>query len=144
MSVESPTPEWIASAPTVRALAEEIGLDADALEAALSRFNEQAERGVDDDFRRTRVRPLESPLFAAQTYPATLGTNGGPTINADAQVLAARGGVVPGLYAAGNTAAGVFGGAYPSGGAPIAAGATFGYRAGRHVAAQPRRNVGSA
>jgi succinate dehydrogenase/fumarate reductase flavoprotein subunit len=46
---------------------------------------------------------------------------------------------VPGLYAVGNTAAGVFGGAYPSGGAPIAAGATFGFRAGRHVAAQPSR-----
>jgi len=143
VGVDSPTPEWIASAPTVRELAAEIGIDADALEAAVTRFNEQAERGVDDDFGRTNVRPLEPPFFAAQTYPATLGTNGGLRINADAQVLSARGGVVPGLYAAGNTAAGVFGGAYPSGGAPIAAGATFGYRAGRHAAAQPPRDIGA-
>jgi succinate dehydrogenase/fumarate reductase flavoprotein subunit len=140
---ESPTPEWIMSASSVRSLADAIGLDADALEGTVQRFNEQAARGNDDDFQRTRVRPLEPPFFAAQTYPATLGTNGGLRINADAQVLAARGGVVPGLYAAGNTAAGIFGGAYPSGGAPIAAGATFGYRAGRHAAAQLRRDIGA-
>ena len=144
VGIETPTPEWIASAPTVRELAARIGLDADLLEAAVARFNEQAERGVDDDFSRTHVRPLEPPFYAAQTYPATLGTNGGLRIDADAQVLAARGGVIDGLYAAGNTAAGVFGGAYPSGGAPIAAGATFGYRAGRHVAARARRDLDRA
>jgi succinate dehydrogenase/fumarate reductase flavoprotein subunit len=141
VAVASPTPEWIASANTVRELADQIGLDADQLEATVARFNEQAARGLDEDFQRTRVRPLEPPFFAAETYPATLGTNGGLRINADAQVLAYRGGVVAGLYAAGNTAAGVFGGAYPSGGAPIAAGATFGYLAGRHVAAQRRRSI---
>jgi succinate dehydrogenase/fumarate reductase flavoprotein subunit len=141
VNVDSPTPEWIASAPTMRALAEQIGLDANALEATVTRFNEQATDGVDHDFGRTRVRPLEPPFFATTIYPATFGTNGGLRINADAQVLAARGGVVPGLYAAGNTAAGIFGGAYPSGGAPIAAAATFGYRAGRHVAAQPSRSL---
>jgi succinate dehydrogenase/fumarate reductase flavoprotein subunit len=144
VNVGAPTPEWIASAPTVRALAEQIGLDPDALDAAVARFDEQAARGVDDDFQRTSVRPLAPPFYAAQTYPATLGTNGGLRITADAQVLRARGGVVPGLYAVGNTAAGVFGGAYPSGGAPIAAGATFGFRAGRHVAAQPSRALQGA
>jgi 3-oxosteroid 1-dehydrogenase len=87
------------------------------------------------------VRPLRPPYFAAQTYPATLGTNGGLRINADGQALAYRGGVVPGLYAAGNTSAGIFGGAYPSGGAPIAAAATFGFLAGRHVASRPRRHL---
>ena len=100
--------------------------------------------GVDDDFGRTHVRTLEPPFFAAATYPATLGTNGGLRINGDGQVLAYRGGIVPGLYAAGNTAAGIFGGAYPSGGAPIAAGATFGYLAGRHAAAQSRRDLGGS
>jgi 3-oxosteroid 1-dehydrogenase len=88
------------------------------------------------------VRPLEPPYYATQTYPATLGTNGGVRVDEHARVRAYRGDVVPGLYAAGNTAAGVFGGAYPSGGAPIAAAATFGYLAGRHVATQLRRDVG--
>jgi succinate dehydrogenase/fumarate reductase flavoprotein subunit len=62
-------------------------------------------------------------------------------IDRDARVVAYRGGVVPGLYAVGNTSAGIFGGAYPSGGAPIAAAATFGYLAGRHVASRPRRDL---
>ncbi len=117
------------------------GIDAERLEATVARFNADAARGADEEFGRTAVRPLEPPYFAAPTYPATLGTNGGVRINADAQVLAYRGGVVPGLYAAGNTTAGIFGGAYPSGGAPIAAAATFGYLAGRHASAQPRRDV---
>ena len=144
VGVDGPTPDWIATAPTVRELAEHIGLDADQLDTTVVRFNEQAARGVDDDFGRIAVRPLEAPFFAAQTFPATLGTNGGLRINRDAQVLAYRGGVVRGLYAVGNTAAGIFGGAYPSGGAPIAAGATFGYIAGRHVGAAPRRDVGAS
>jgi succinate dehydrogenase/fumarate reductase flavoprotein subunit len=141
VATDAETPEWIATAPTIRELAPQIGLDPDALEAAVARFNEQAARGVDDDFARTNVRPLEPPFFAAETFPATLGTNGGLRINEHGQVLAYRGGVVAGLYAAGNTAAGVFDGAYPSGGAPIAAAATFGYLAGRNVAAQPRRDI---
>jgi succinate dehydrogenase/fumarate reductase flavoprotein subunit len=141
VGVDHPTPEWIATADTVRDLADKIGLDADRLEATIARFDEQAARGVDEDFGRAAVRPLRPPYFAAQTYPATLGTNGGLRINADGQVLAYRGGVVPGLYAAGNTSAGIFGGAYPSGGAPIAAAATFGFLAGRHVASRPRRHL---
>ena len=51
----------------------------------------------------------------------------------------AGGGEVPGLYAAGNTAANAFGWAYPSGGGTLGNGMTFGYRAGRHVARLPRR-----
>src|SRR6266508_2520811 len=52
-----------------------------------------------------------------------------------------RGGVIPGLYAAGNAAASVFGPAYPGGGATIGPAITFGYLAGRHAAAQPPRSV---
>jgi succinate dehydrogenase/fumarate reductase flavoprotein subunit len=141
VAVDAPTPDWIATAETARELAVAIGVDPEALDTTVARFDEQAARGVDDDFGRAAVRPLEPPYFAAPTYPATLGTNGGLRIDADGRVLAYGGGVVPGLYAAGNTAAGIFGGAYPSGGAPIAAAATFGYRAGRHVAASHRREI---
>ena len=47
--------------------------------------------------------------------------------------------MIPGLYAAGNTAATVLGGAYLGGGTPIASGMTFGYL-GRppRGAAEPR------
>ena len=42
--------------------------------------------------------------------------------------------MIPGLYAAGNTAANTFAWAYPSGGGTIGNGVVFGYLAGRHAA----------
>ncbi len=145
-----PAPAWVARAPTIRELAPAIGLDPDALEATLRRFNEHAARGEDPDFRRhevgfqrvARLRPVDSPpYYAIPIYPAALGTNGGPRIDRDARVARAGGGVVPGLYAAGNTAANAFGWAYPSGGGTLGNGLTFGYRAGRHVARAARRAI---
>jgi succinate dehydrogenase/fumarate reductase flavoprotein subunit len=133
-------PEWVAQASSPRALAERIGIDPDGFEATVTSFNEQAAGGHDPDFRRPGVRPLNiDRIYALEIHPGTLGTNGGLRVDADARVLSHRGGVVPGLYAAGNTSAAIFGGAYPSGGAPIAAGATFGYLAGRHAAATAAR-----
>ena len=63
-------------------------------------------------------------------------------IDAHARVRRYGGGVIPGLYAAGNASACVFGPAYPGGGATIGPALTFGYLAGRHVAAQPSRQIG--
>ncbi|HEY1734435.1 MAG TPA: FAD-binding protein, partial [Acidimicrobiales bacterium] len=81
------------------------------------------------------LRPLEAgPYYAIAIHPGTLGTNGGPRVDADAQVVSHDGGPVAGLYAVGNTAANAFGWAYPSGGATIGHGVTFGYLAGRHAA----------
>jgi hypothetical protein len=62
-------------------------------------------------------------------------------VDRNGQVRRLGGGVVGGLYAAGNTAANVFGWAYPSGGGTIANGMVFGYLAGKHAAAQPAREV---
>jgi predicted oxidoreductase len=127
-----------------------IGVDASALEATVARFNENAARGEDPDFRRHEIgfqrvakpRPLDAaPYYALAIWPGALGTNGGPRIDADARVARAGGVVVSGLYAAGNTAANAFGWAYPSGGGTLGNGMTFGYRAGRHVAQQPRRAI---
>jgi len=141
-------PSWIAQAPSIAELAVRIGLDARALEATLERFNQFAARGIDPDFERHRVgfqrvlppRPLDRPPFyALPIYPGTLGTNGGPRIDADARVVRAAGGVVDGLYAAGNNAANAFGWAYPSGGGTLGNALTFGYRAGRHAASRERR-----
>ncbi|HLY81680.1 MAG TPA: FAD-binding protein, partial [Acidimicrobiales bacterium] len=146
-----PVPDWVPQAPTVRGLAERLGLDPTTVETTIARFNENAARGEDPDFERHRVglmgvaplRPVDQPPFyAVAMYPGTLGTNGGPRLNANGQVRSVRGGVVPGLYAAGNTAANAYGSAYPSGGGTIANGMTFGYLAGRHAAAQTPRPIG--
>ena len=147
MEPGKPPPEWVHHAASARGLAELIGVDPDALEETLARFNEHAARGEDPDFLRHRIglqraaepRPLAPPLYAIAIYPGTLGTNGGPRIDADARVTREGGGIVPGLYAAGNAAANVFGWAYPSGGGTLANAIVFGYRAGRHAAARARR-----
>jgi succinate dehydrogenase/fumarate reductase flavoprotein subunit len=145
-----PDPDWVAKADTVRALAARIGVDRDALEATVDRYNEHARRGEDPDFRRHevglmgpgKVAPIEvPPFYAVEIHPGTLGTNGGPLIDRNGQVRRLGGGLVEGLYAAGNAAANVFGWAYPSGGGTIANGLVFGYLAGKHVAAQPARSL---
>jgi 3-oxosteroid 1-dehydrogenase len=145
-----PTPPWVPVADTIEALADRIGVPADRLVAAVDRFNANAALGTDPDFDRTsrglmapgRVAPLVAPPFyAVEIHPGALGTNGGPRLTADGEVRAQHGGVIPGLYAAGNTAASAFGWAYPSGGATLGQALVFGFRAGRHVAARPRRDL---
>jgi succinate dehydrogenase/fumarate reductase flavoprotein subunit len=56
-------------------------------------------------------------------------------------VRSLRGGVVPGLYAAGNASASVFGTAYPGGGATLGPALTFGWLAGAHAGGQPDRGA---
>ncbi len=151
MLPDGPVPDWMPHAPTIRDLAGKIGLDPDALEATVERFNRDASEGRDPDFGRTevglmgpgQVRPVDrAPFYAVEIHPGTLGTNGGPRLDADGRVRSSRGGVVPGLYAAGNTAASAFARAYPGGGATLGNGLVFGFRAGRHAAAQPSRKLG--
>ncbi|HEY8526413.1 MAG TPA: FAD-dependent oxidoreductase [Acidimicrobiales bacterium] len=151
-----PAPDWIRRADTVRGLAAELGVDPDALEDTVARYNENAARGRDPDFHRGTtwfegfmtggprpeqcLRPLDTPpYYAVELHNGALGTCGGPLIDRDGRVRTWDGGVVPGLYAAGNAAANVFGPAYPGGGATIGPALTFGYLAGRHVATRPPR-----
>jgi len=143
-----PDPDWLLRADTIGDLADRAGIDRVGLEAQVAHFNEHAARGEDPDFERHRVglmRPgavapiVAAPFYAVPIHPGMLGTNGGPRITRDAQVRKQGGGVIPGLYAAGNTAANVFGWAYPSGGGTLGNGTVFGFRAGRHVGSQPAR-----
>ncbi|HEY1635144.1 MAG TPA: FAD-dependent oxidoreductase [Acidimicrobiales bacterium] len=156
-----PAPDWIAQAPTVGELARRIGLDVPTLETTVTRWNGQVAAGEDRDYRRGTntfelhmsgevpsparcMAPVaQPPFYAVALRNGALGTNGGPRIDSDARVRTYTGGVIPGLYAAGNVAASVFGPAYPGGGATIGPALTFGYLAGRHVATQPRRSIGS-
>ncbi len=88
------------------------------------------------------LRPVKrGPFYAIELINGTIGTSGGPRIDAHARVLAYWGRPIPGLYAAGNASACVFGGAYPGGGGTIGPAMTFGYIAGRSAAAQAPRDV---
>jgi 3-oxosteroid 1-dehydrogenase len=148
-----PAPDWIVRADTVRGLAAAISVDPDALEDTVARYNAQAASGADADFGRGTtwfegfmtggprpdrcLVPLRTPpYYAVQLHNGTLGTCGGPLIDRDGRVRTWGGGVIPGLYAAGNATANVFGPAYPGGGATIGPALTFGALAGRHAASR--------
>ncbi len=153
-----PAPDWITRASSIRELGEAIGVEPDGLEATVARWNDQVAGGEDDDFHRGTVwfeafstggpsparclAPVATPPFyALPLHNGTLGTSGGLRIDRHGRVCSYRGEVIPGLYAAGNTSACVFGPAYPGGGATIGPALTFGYLAGKHVSSQPRRNL---
>ncbi len=149
-------PEWAVSADTLRELAEKLGIDPDGLEATVEKFNQYAEDGYDPDFHRGESLydrlwnqkgegtpgPEESlgalttpPFWGAEVCAGTLGTCGGPKVNANAQVVNAFGEVIPRLYCAGNNSGvGSPGAGYTGGGATIGPAMTFAYIAGRHAA----------
>jgi succinate dehydrogenase/fumarate reductase flavoprotein subunit len=152
-----PAPPWLPQAATLAELAAKIGVDAAGLEATVQRFNASAREGVDRDFRRgeslydhfygdpdhkpnPNLGTLEKPPFyAIEVHPGALGTKGGPRVDVDGRVLRAGGGVIEGLYAAGNVMAGVMGPGYPGAGATIGTAMTWGYLAARHAAASKAR-----
>ncbi|HEY6758575.1 MAG TPA: FAD-dependent oxidoreductase [Baekduia sp.] len=153
-----PTPDWVHEAATVAELAAKIGVDPAILAEQVERFNAAAEAGVDPDFHRGTIwwegyqtggpspeknmaKIERGPFYAMKLYNGVLGTLGGLRIDEHAQVRAARGGLVDGLYAVGNVAAGIFGQAYPGGGSTLGPNVTFGYLAGLHAAARSARDV---
>jgi succinate dehydrogenase/fumarate reductase flavoprotein subunit len=149
-----PVPSWIMQAETVPALAEAIGVPADALAASITRWNEHAVHGIDPDFGRGLARndrwwgdpklgdtpestigPLDTPpYYAVRVYSGALGTKGGPRTDTDGQVLDVDGNRIGGLYAAGNVMASVMGMTYGGAGGTLGPAVVFGYLAGHHAA----------
>jgi len=132
-----PVPGWVAHADTIDGLAGQLGIDPAKLRSTIAEFNEHAAAGVDPKFGRpqgmsgSRIRPLgEGPFYAVRIYPGTLGTNGGLRTDAGGRVRRTRGGVIPGLYAAGNVAASPLGWGYPGGGTTLWLAMTMAYLAG--------------
>lgn len=137
------------TAATLAGLAGAIGVPAANLTATVERFNTLAAAGVDEDFGRgdeaydrmftdgaSPLVPIESPPYHAATFGLSdLGTKGGLRTDAHGRVLAGDGGILPGLYAAGNTMAAVSGTTYPGGGNPIGASMLFSHLAALDMAA---------
>ncbi|MEV5647350.1 FAD-binding protein [Nocardia sp. NPDC052254] len=140
-------------ANTLRELAHEIGVPADALTATIERFNGFARTGKDEDFGRgdsaydryygdpTMRNPtldeiVRGPFYAIRCEAGDLGTKGGLVCDADSRVLREDGSVIEGLYATGNTSASVMGNEYAGAGATIGPSMVFGYIAAKHVAGE--------
>ncbi len=137
---------YLFKADTLDELCQKLEIPAENLEATLKRFNDNAVQGLDPDFNRgwsaqdryygdPRVKPncalgpVETPPFyAVQIYPGDLGTKGGLVTDNQGRVLK-DGRPIPGLYAAGNSAASVMGRTYPGAGGTIGPALTFGFLA---------------
>jgi len=161
MPPRKPLPRrWYRSGAVFRAdslagLAGQIGVPPDALAKTVEKFNDFARAGRDEDFGRgdsaydryygdPNCKPnpnlaalAQPPFYAIKIVPGDLGTKGGLRTDERGRVLRADGGVIPGLYAAGNTSALVMGRSYAGPGATIGPAMTFGYLAALDAAGQP-------
>ncbi|MGI8491394.1 MAG: FAD-dependent oxidoreductase [Acidimicrobiales bacterium] len=155
-----PDPPWLMSAGSLAELAGLMGVGATALTDTVARFNRFAARGTDPDFGRgesyyDRFHGDQSaphpnlgtvdapPFYALEVHPGCVGTKGGPLTNSSGAVVSAQGGVIEGLYAAGNVAASPAGPAYFGGGCSIAMAITWGHLAGTVAASRVRARSGS-
>jgi 3-oxosteroid 1-dehydrogenase len=145
-------------ADTIEELAVKAGIDPAGLVETVARFNENAERGVDPDFRRgeqpwgawmtgdkehrpnANLGPLVKPPFYAVKM-SRMGATGIPAaglkINRNANVVGWDEEPIPGLYAAGNSAARMESGAVMQSGVSNARGMTYGWLAARHACGNP-------
>jgi L-2-hydroxyglutarate oxidase LhgO len=139
------------------------------LHATIARWNEMAEKGVDEDFHRgdrevertvfggplseeaaARANPVMAPISTSGPYYAcllaggTLDTKGGPRINPSAQVVNDQNEPIPGLYGVGNCVASASGRAYWAGGGTLGPMIAFAYRAAQAINQEPARDLSAA
>lgn len=121
-------------ASTLSELASMIGIDADALEGTVERYNGFFEEGLERDPDYYRYTGNNTPFtggtyYALATNSVILATVGGLTINGDTQVLDTEGNAIEGLYATGNVSGNFYAGNYPRHipGTSVGRAATFGY-----------------
>ncbi|MEM1315081.1 MAG: FAD-binding protein, partial [Pseudomonadota bacterium] len=144
---------YLKKGDTPEALARAAGFNPEAITRTLAAYNPPAERGEDPAFGRGStsynrslgdaahqpnpcVAPVsQGPFYAVKVEVGDLGTFAGLRTNARAQVLhGGDGAPIPGLYAVGNDAASIMGGAYPGGGITLGPAMTFGWIAAHALA----------
>jgi 3-oxosteroid 1-dehydrogenase len=138
-------------APSLEALAGQIGVDPAGLARSVERFNAMAVQGRDEDFHKGEslfdryygdpnvqpnpcLAPLhKGPFYAVRIDAGDIGTKGGLLTDVHARVLHVDGQPITGLYAIGNSAASMMGRTYPGAGSTIGPAMTFGYLAANHI-----------
>jgi 3-oxosteroid 1-dehydrogenase len=152
-------------ADTIEGLAQQAGIDPTGLSESVARFNENAEQGVDPDFGRgeqpwgawmtgdkthkpnPNLGPIVKPPFYAVKL-SRMGATGIPAaglkIDRNANVVGWDEQPIPGLYAAGNSAARMESGAVMQSGVSNARGMTYGWLAARHACGDPSRLLDQA
>ncbi len=130
-----------AQAQTIAELERQLKMPDGALQQTVRYYNLHAAQKQDPLFHKQAdfIAPLTAAPYTAYDLSTANAftpahTFGGLQTNLDAQVLDAWGEVIPGLYAAGRTSAGLPVAPYIASGVSIGDGTFFGRRAGRHAA----------
>jgi FAD binding domain len=100
---------------SVGGLGEQIGVDPGVLQATVEEYNNFCQKGHDDLFAKDRryLRPVnDPPFYAIKARTTCLGTLGGIKINHKTEVIDKKGKIIPGLYATGCDAGGMYGDGY--------------------------------
>jgi len=100
---------------SVEELAQKLGMDTFVLKSTVEEYNEFCAKKHDDLFAKDPryLRPLKGPKFyAVKAHTIFLGTMGGIKINHNTEVIDKKESVIPGLYAAGFDAGGMYGDSY--------------------------------
>ena len=124
-AVEKKNP-YVFVADTLDELASKMGIDRSVFKKTVEEYNSFCEKGHDDQFAKDPeyLLPVKTPRFYAfKCYMNFLGTLGGIKINEKTEVLDRNEEVIPGLYAVGNDAGGLYGDSYDV----IASGASSGF-----------------
>ena len=114
-------------ADSVEELAVKLGMDPVVLKATVDEYNQFCEKRHDDLFAKDPqyLRPLKGPkYYAVKAHTVTLGTMGGIKINHKTEVVDKKDNVIPGLYAAGFDAGGMYGDSYH---VSVASGSSVGF-----------------
>jgi fumarate reductase flavoprotein subunit len=102
-------------ADTIEELAGKMGVDPAVLRNTIEEYNRFCEQKHDDLFAKDPkyLRPLKGPrYYAVKAHTIFLGTMGGIKINHNAEAIDKKDNVIPGLYAAGFDAGGMYGDSY--------------------------------
>ena len=103
-------------ADTIEELAVKMEVPVENLKATVARYNELYELGDDVDFgKRSELLTsiTEPPFYALKWGPALLNVHGGMITDTNMRILDDDNRPIPGLYAIGNTAGGLYGVDYP-------------------------------
>ncbi|MFS2225161.1 flavocytochrome c [Pantoea sp. B65] len=132
---------FVISADTPQALAAELNIDPQTLQATLARYSGFVEAQCDSDFGRSSAlrHPVnQGPFYAIRIAPGVHHTMGGVVINADSAVLDSQNQVINGAFAAGEVVGGLHGN-NRIGGNAVADIIIFGIQAGNQAASYALR-----